>query len=160
MIHPTFQIKALLSKDEFIHYAKDITAHLVNSYPDFPLWFEKVASEIPSPDRKAYVALVDGQTAGITIFKKGYENKLCTLYIKDEFKGYGIGSEFMKNIKRYYDNESFFLTIAEETYLSCEGFFIKNGFIITKIFNSKDKPDLFNGVYLENQNEVILTYQP
>jgi len=157
MTDSTFQIKALLSQDDFIHYATDITKHLVNTYPDFPRWFAKVASELPSPDRKAYVALVGEQVAGITIFKKGDENKLCTLYIHDQFHHYGIGSAFMKIIKDYYAGEYCNVTIAEDIFLSCSGFFTKNGFIITQVFNGIDMPERFTGEYIPDKTELQLT---
>lgn len=157
MTRPTFHIKALLSQDDFIHYATDITKHLGNTYPDFPRWFAKVASELPSPDRKAYVALVGEQVAGITIFKKGDENKLCTLYINDNFKGHGIGSAFMTLIKDYYAGEYCNVTISEDIFLSCGGFFSKNDFIITKIFNGINMPARFAGEYIPNKKELQLT---
>lgn len=74
---------------------------LRKDYPGFRKWFNQtVIKEVGSSRRQIYVASPidrDDIIAGVMILKNTTEEKkICTLFVAEDYRTYGIGSRFVK----------------------------------------------------------------
>lgn len=82
-------------KELFIEYTKSLAINL--DFQNIRSELETLPGKYVKPDGLLILALVDGQTAGCIALRK-LEEKICEmkrLYVRDEFRGYGIGSSLI-----------------------------------------------------------------
>lgn len=67
-------------------------------YPGFAEWYSRLFSCDGSldPDREILVFMYKGVVAGVAILKRS-EQKICTLYVVDGFRGESVGSELVES---------------------------------------------------------------
>lgn len=70
--------------------------NLKNNYPKIEKWFERISRE--HVNRRMFFIVQDGpKTVGFMILKRTHvENKICTLYVVDEYRGMGIGPKLVE----------------------------------------------------------------
>lgn len=78
----------------------DLYSHITaleQEYPHFKEWYyNTVLPETSVGLRKIMVARVEDRVAGVLILKDFKEKKICTLRIAPEYRGNGLGHQFMK----------------------------------------------------------------
>jgi Uncharacterized conserved protein len=74
----------------------NITDSLCKDYPNRFAWFcSKVLPDIHTGKREIIACYVDGKIAGTAILKKdGKERKICTFYLKEEFRERRVADQF------------------------------------------------------------------
>lgn len=109
-------------------------------YPDFEGWIEKVKSQIESGKRIVYVAKQDDDVVGIIIIKNSlYEAKICSLYVSPDSQSRGIGGQLLSLAKGILKGRMVYVHMNENTMYSYGDFFIKHGFSVLSIDESKYK---------------------
>ena len=112
-------IKNYIETEEFLSLADQIynlTKHLNNSYPNYKDWFyNKQLKESLSPNRNIlFVRNKNNQVVGVASLKNTKEEKkLCTLYIKKEYRNQKITTELIKESFEYLETTRPLITFSE-----------------------------------------------
>lgn len=112
---------------------KEIAASLADVgslYPEFKSWlYFTFRAGMINNQRKIIVAHHDGQVAGLSLLKKNTEEKkICTFYVRPEFRGYGLGTDLMSESLGVLGHNDIGITVSEERHdelyplLSASGF--------------------------------------
>lgn len=128
---------------------------LQNNYPNFSLWFAKVACQLNSTTRKMYVALDKGKIAGVLILKRdNEENKICTLRVSEHYRGQGIGSRLMNIAITELKTNKPLITVSGAHINEFSGILSKYGFELRQkckdYYCKGDYEYAFNGVLVPN----------
>lgn len=127
-IDVTFKINDYESKDD----VKKLLHHLNDSYPNFNEWFDKNYSTLKK-DRKIISIFSKCILIGAVLTKEDEEeSKICSFYISEEYRGYGIGDLIMKITLNLFKNDEVMLTVSNENYHSLSKFLNKYKFKIVK----------------------------
>lgn len=112
-------IKEYIDKKEFIVLSDelyDLTKHLNDSYPNYKDWFyNKQLKESLTPNRNIlFVRNKDKQVIGVSSLKNTKEEKkLCTLYIKDEYRNKNITTKLIEESFKYLETTKPLITFSE-----------------------------------------------
>ncbi|MEX5686642.1 GNAT family N-acetyltransferase [Pseudomonas silesiensis] len=98
---------------------KGIAASLADAgslYPGFKSWlYFTFRAGMINNQRKIIVAHHNGEVAGLSLIKKNLEEKkICTFYVRPEFRGCGLGGELMSESLRILDHNDIGITVSEE----------------------------------------------
>ncbi|MGL4511316.1 GNAT family N-acetyltransferase [Cetobacterium sp.] len=123
---------------------------LNNDYPDILSWYEdKIINKIleNTNEREVFLAFYGSDLAGIMILKKdSLEKKICTIRIREQFRGKKIGTEFFNRAISWLGEKYPLITVSETNKESFDGIMKKFGFEIVDI-----KEDL----YMKGKKEYI-----
>ena len=99
-----------LTLNEIIKYSIKIyetTKYLENDYPNYKKWFiEKQLKEVLEGRREILFLEENNEIIALACLKKE-ENKICTLYVKEEYRNKGIGTELINSV----DNPNIYLWV-------------------------------------------------
>jgi len=132
-------IKNSISSEKFITLADqiyDITKHLNNSYPNYKDWFyNKQLKEVLSPNRNIlFVTNTDNKVVGVASLKNTKEEKkLCTLYIKEEYRNKTITAELLEESFKYLETTKPLVTFSENKISMFENIINKYNWKLTQI---------------------------
>lgn len=102
----------------FLNLAQKIyetTSHLNEIYPEYEKWFyEKQIKESVIGKRNIIFITKEDEIIGISSVKKtNEEKKICTLYVKDEYRNKGIGSILLEESFKYLETEKPLITFCD-----------------------------------------------
>lgn len=132
------------NENDFSFYLDMVFNDLNKNYPCFDQWLKKTV--YPDLNNRFIVfAYHKNVLAGGFILKLN-ENKICSLFVKKEFRNLNIGSEFV-NLSCSFIKGFPFLTVDKDIYLKFKPFFDKNKFVV---INQK------KGLYKKEKTEYFL----
>jgi len=135
-----------------LYQAFNILLHISELYPGFNEWYwDKVVPGIINGQDKMIIAENRGELVGISIIKKGEEDKLRALRITEKYQKKGYGLYLIDQSLKELDNPRPVVSVAEEMINQYSRIFINRyGFDISHVYNSlyrKGKLEYeFNGV--------------
>lgn len=87
------------------------------------------------------------------------EQKICTLYVSNNFRGQGIGKLIVEESMRWLGTTKPFITFADYKLEIFKPFINKYGWELTEVvsglYNNKSKELCFNGTLTKNNVEII-----
>ena len=118
------------------HLHRDVRDFLLESsdlYPGIDKWWDRrVVPGLGNGQRVCRVRMVDGKMAAVAIGKRSHRSsKLCTLRVRDEYQGQGIGQQLLHSTLRDLLSTGarrMHLTISEPILDQCGRFFDPYGF--------------------------------
>lgn len=125
----SFNPRDVIDRNEVRKFLDDVAP----LYPDFDTWFNFKAYRGLANGRKAIEVRVDGKLAGIAILKStAAEAKICTLYVGENYRGMGIGSELISLSLKEFEGRSVLITVADERLSALSGVLKQYGFKLVK----------------------------
>ena len=112
---------------------RDFLAESSSIYPGIEIWWEnQVLPGLQTGERICRLTTINDEIAAIGIGKKGQKSaKLCTLRVRDSFRGSGLGQRMLVDTLcdlLEVECKSVHFTISEEICPDSLGFFTKYGF--------------------------------
>lgn len=98
-----------------LYYAFKILKSLGDSYPKFDNWFwDKVVPSVLLHNDKVIMAYSRGNLVGISIVKKGIENKLRALRIEPKYQKMGYGLHLIDKSLEELGDDKPLVSVAED----------------------------------------------
>jgi ribosomal protein S18 acetylase RimI-like enzyme len=108
-----------LNNDDFLKISLEIydTIKFVsNHYPNFKEWYEKVLKEIPEGTRDIIFIRNERELKGFIIIKNSInEKKICSLYIKENFRKIGLATKLIEESFKVLKTTTPIISIPKET---------------------------------------------
>ncbi|HCY44571.1 MAG TPA: hypothetical protein DHU33_04010 [Firmicutes bacterium] len=151
------EYQRILSKEDFEVLANKIfmiTESLVQEYPEYKRWyFFKQLKNIDSTEREILFVRnkekLDEIIAVACLKKTVLEKKICTLYVKENFRSVGIGSTLISEAFKFLGTTTPLITFADYKLKLFEPFIKKYNWklveVIDKAYNNNFKELCFNG---------------
>lgn len=132
-----------------ISKAYNVTDHICKDYPNHFSWYwEKTVPAIFRGTRNILIATVNKKVAGVAFLKKeDGENKICTLLVLDEYRGYGIATKLLEESFNYLETTKPLISIADYKLDQFSAIIKKYGWKQTQILN--------NGYYNDTSREIV-----
>jgi ribosomal protein S18 acetylase RimI-like enzyme len=94
---------------------KSFLSNVAPLYPNFDAWFNFKFYRNINVDRHILIAHDNQSIQGLALLKKSHqENKICTFYVDDAFRGNGIGHDLMSKSLEFLNNDNVIITVSEE----------------------------------------------
>lgn len=126
-------------------------SHLDSYYPDFDQWYwGTVVPGITKGTRMVRVVRRDDEIIAALIAKREpLERKLCTLWVRPDFVGHGVGVRLIDEGKCWVGDASPLASVPEERMPELGGILVRMGFVLTQKIDSFYRPGktefVFNG---------------
>ena len=107
-------------------------------YDNFFIWYyKKVFNKLKlSKNREIILLLINNKIIGFTILKKTYsENKICSLYIKENFRNKGYSTYLINEAIKYLNDKYPIISIDKRKINEFKYIFKKFNFNCTSIVN-------------------------
>ena len=131
-----------------------------NQYPNFPVWYSKVAYELLFGFRTFILILCENNVAAFSILKHSKEeNKICTLLTSKKFRNIGLGAWLMRMSLSQFDGQNISLTMPEKKVEEFTQIINKNNFFLEKKilnFYNRDEIEFF---YTRCGSQLFFTEQ-
>ena len=135
-----------------IHDSYEITAWISGDYPDHTQHFYgKYVPGIFQGEREIISCYVDGEIAATAVLKRdAEENKICTFYVRPEYRRQGIAKELVQLCFDWLRTTKPLITIADYKLGQFAGIIKRYGWTETQVleagyYNSHSKEHVFNG---------------
>jgi len=104
--------------------------------------FEKQVKGCLTPERNIFFVRNDSEEiVGIVSVKKNFdEQKICTLYVKENYRNKKIGERLVEMAIEFLDNKSPLVTFSEDTHNFYQGIIKRYNWQLTQILDSKYQP--------------------
>lgn len=116
------ECKKILDENEFdnlVNKIYDLTYGLNSSYPDYKKWFfEKLIKNIGNEKREIiFITDKNNDVIAMSALKnENNEKKICTLYIKEDFRSRGFGSKLIELSFKFLETTKPLITFSEEKF--------------------------------------------
>nr|WP_321455044.1 hypothetical protein [uncultured Cohaesibacter sp.] len=118
-----------------------------NYYPGFRKWFwDKVTNDVFHDTRHIFTATYMGQIVGLAIAKRGEEKKLCTLWVREDFRDFNLASDLAEQAFLWIGTNKPLFTIPEEKMPLFKGLLNKWSF---------ENVTAYKGYYRSNKLEYV-----
>ena len=136
-----------LKKEDFIKVSGEIyeiSKFLSVQYPDYENWFkQKVLKRIKNGTGEIIYVRNEKEIEGFIIAKNTYsEKKICTVFIKEEYRGIGLGSKLIEEAIVYLEDLRPLITIPENKVSDFKYFINRYKWIKTSISNKYNSPEI------------------
>ncbi|MBA6232187.1 MULTISPECIES: GNAT family N-acetyltransferase [unclassified Colwellia] len=107
-------------------------------YPNFNAWLNfKFRRNLCSGERNIVLATDGDNVLGLSLLKTNKdENKICTFYVPKQYRCMNIGNELMIKSLSILDNQSSFITVADERHSELKPFLLSHDFKLEKSVDS------------------------
>ena len=135
------EIKSLysLTLHEIILYSIKLyeeTKEIEKEYPNYKNWFiHKQIKELLEGKRDILFVEKDNKIIALACLKKN-ENKICTLYVKEEYRKQKIGTKLLEESMKYLKTTKPFITISENKLSMFKSFINKYKWEIIEVNNN------------------------
>ena len=153
------------NQDEMI-YVRDILLSLKRNYPNFEQWLEKKVMTQLGDTRKIIVALSERVIVGVMVLKNTVsEQKICTLWVQEEYRKNGIGTELIKCAIEELETKYPLITVSENSYMNFLPLMEKFNFQLKRRYRGYYRPGVieyaYNGLLEENiTGECCIIFNP
>ena len=131
-IEPMFLISSNLN-EKIIDEIYELTKEIRNTYSDYKEWFYN--KQTKEENRKTIYLKTD-EIIGVVNLKKK-ENKLCTIYLKEEYRNKGISNILLEEAFKYLDTTKPYLTCNKNNLKYLNNIIKKYNWKKTGIINSE-----------------------
>lgn len=131
-IEPMFLISSNLN-GKIIDEIYELTKEIGNTYSDYKEWFYN--KQTKEENRKT-IYLKTNEIIGVVNLKKE-ENKLCTIYLKEEYRNIGISNILLEEAFKYLDTTKPYLTCNKNNLKYLNNIIKKYNWKKTGIINSE-----------------------
>ena len=131
-IEPMFLISSNLN-GKIIDEIYELTKEIGNTYSDYKAWFYN--KQTKEENRKTIYLKTD-EIIGVVNLKKE-ENKLCTIYLKEEYRNIGISNILLEEAFKYLDTTKPYLTCNKNNLKYLNNIIKKYNWKKTGIINSE-----------------------
>ena len=131
-IEPMFLISSNLN-EKIIDEIYELTKEIRNTYSDYKEWFYN--KQTKEENRKTIYLKTD-EIIGVVNLKKE-ENKLCTIYLKEEYRNKGISNILLEEAFKYLDTTKPYLTCNKNNLKYLNNIIKKYNWKKTGIINSE-----------------------
>lgn len=137
--HINFEIYNSVDLSLLNKYLKDIAP----LYPNFNSWLNfRFRRNISSGERNIILATDGSNVLGLSLLKKSkVESKICTFYVPKEYRGMNIGKDLMSKSLSILDNQSSFITVADERHKELKPLLDSSGFKLIKSIDALYRED-------------------
>lgn len=152
------ECKKILAENEFdnlVNKIYNLTYNLNSSYPDYKKWFfEKLIKNIGNKKREIiFITDKNNDVIAMSALKnENNEKKICTLYIKENFRSLGFGSKLIEQSFKFLETTKPLITFSEEKLP------MFNGFIKKYNWELYEKNDSYGNTYSELCYNGFLTH--
>ena len=141
------QFISALSEKEFnivFNEIYEISKFMSNQYPNFEYWFkEKVKKTIKEKEGDIIFYRKDEEIQGFVIVKNTkIEKKICTIYVKKEFRELNIGSKLIEEAIVYLGTLKPLITIPEKNIDQFKYFIKRYNWVQTSISYKYNTPEI------------------
>jgi len=142
-------------KDEFNKIVDEIyllTKHLNKIYPEYKKWFydKQIKGCLNGKRNILFIKNENEKIIGMSSLKKdNYEKKICTLFVKEEYRNKGYGNLLLEKSLSYLETINPLVTIAEENIFMFEKIIKKYDWKLTDI---RKNGNVCEYVYNKNTN--------
>lgn len=133
----------LLNTNDFdwiIDEIYELTRNLGKIYPRYKEWFfEKQVKGCFTPERNIlFMQNDEEEIIGIVSVKKNFdEQKICTLYVKENYRNKKTGERLVEMAIEFLDNKTPLVTFSEDTHDFYKRIIKKYNWQLTQILDSK-----------------------
>lgn len=112
------------------------TKEIEKEYPNYKNWFiHKQIKELLEGKRDILFVEKDNKIIALACLKKN-ENKICTLYVKEEYRKQKIGTKLLEESMKYLKTTKPFITISENKLSMFKSFINKYKWEIIEVNNN------------------------
>lgn len=154
----------LTEQDEriLVSQIKEFLLESVELYPSIDSWWQgKVIPGIRTGERICFAARIHGHVAAVSIGKRARGSaKLCTLRVRNAFRGLGIGERLLqRTIEELLrtDCQRVHYTISEDVFSQCGRFFQPYGFSLVSWKNERYARGIEELVFAANSCNLTQT---
>lgn len=157
-----------VTEEEFMILATKIymiTDFICEDYPKYKEWyFTKQLPATINGDKRNILFVRNpedyNEIVSVTCLKKDEEEqKICTLYVSDKYRGLGIGTAIIEESMRWLGTTKPFITLADHKLEMFRPIINKYGWKLTEIvsglYNDKTQELCFNGTLTKNNGETL-----
>ena len=157
-----------ITEDEFIELASKIymiTDFICDDYPKRKKWYftKQLPATINGDERNIlFVRNPDNYNEIISMAclkRDEEEQKICTLYISDKYRGLGIGKAIIEESMRWLGTTKPLITFADYKLEMFKPIIDKYNWKLTEIvsglYNDRSQELCFNGTLTKNNNETV-----
>ena len=143
---------SVLNDEELMTLANKIymiTVFMKNDYPNHKKWFfTRQLPETLYSDRRNILFVKDkDEIVGVAnLLKDENEKKICTLYVKSEYRRQGIGSMLVEESIKWLNTKYPIISFTKKSYNICKPFIDKYNWKLTRIIK---------GFYKEGVEELF-----
>lgn len=118
-------------------------------YPSFDAWFSFRFRRSFTSGYRIVIAAMSGSTiAGVALLKKtDSEHKICTLFVREEFRRQGAGSQLLLKAIENLQGKKIGISVAEERHQVLKGLLEKQGFSLKSEEKGYYRPDAVEYFY-------------
>lgn len=131
-IEPMFLISSNLN-EKIIDEIYELTKEIGNTYSDYKEWFYNKQTK---EENRRTIYLKTNEIIGVVNLKKE-ENKLCTIYLKEEYRNIGISNILLEEAFKYLDTTKPYLTCNKNNLKYLNNIIKKYNWKKTGIINSE-----------------------
>lgn len=142
-----------------------ITDFICEQYPKYKEWYfnKQLPATINSDQRNILFARNpenENEIIAMACLKKDEEEqKICTLYVSDKYRGLGLGTALIEESMRWLGTTKPLITLADYKLEMFRPIINKYGWelteIVTGIYNDKSQELCFNGTLTRNNDETL-----
>lgn len=157
-----------VTEEEFMILATKIymiTDFICEDYPKYKEWYftKQLPATINGDERNIlFVRNPEdyNEIVSVTCLKKDEEEqKICTLYVSEKYRGLGIGTAIIEESMRWLGTTKPFITLADYKLEMFRPIINKYGWKLTEIvsglYNDKTQELCFNGTLTKNNGETL-----
>lgn len=157
-----------ISEEDFIQLATKIykmTDFICDNYPKYREWYfaKQLPATINSNERNILFARNpkdNNEIISMACLKKNEEEqKICTLYVSDKYRGLGIGKAMVEKSMKWLGTTKPFITIVDYKLEMFRSIINKYDWELTQIvsglYNNKFQELCFNGTLTKNNDETL-----
>ena len=156
-----------VSKEEFMRLATKIymiTDFVCDDYPKRKEWFfAKQLPETINGDKRNILFVRNpenyNEIISMACLKNEEEQKICTLYVSDKYRGLGIGTAIVEESMRWLGTTKPLITLADYKLEMFRPIINKYGWELTEIvsglYNDRAQELCFNGTLTKNNEETL-----
>ncbi len=134
---------------KFAQAAFSVTDCICKDYPNHFEWYwSKEIPRVLNGTGEIIICTISNNIAGVAFLKKDdSESKICTLLVKEEYRGKHIATKILEYSFKYLDTNKPLLTIADYKFSMFEPIIKKYNWKLTQTMNK--------GYYNSNSNELV-----
>ena len=158
----------IITKEELIELATKvymITDFICDDYPQYKEWyFTKQLPQTINSEKRNILFARDLKNAAeiisIACLKRdSEEQKICTLYVSDKYRGLGIGKAIVEESMRWLGTTKPLITFADYKLEMFKPIINKCGWELTQVvsglYNDKSQELCFNGILKKDNDETL-----
>ena len=143
------------ARKKFYQDILKLTLSVQESYPNYQKWYQNFLKGLKKEERIILIAEEKGVLLGCALLKKvPNEKKLCTLFVRPDYRGRGIGTSLLKKTIEVLGQKPL-TSVSEKNMKSVTSLFSRFGFHLSAQKKGKYLPQNTEYYFNDERAEVI-----